>query len=105
MQLVPEGESALAPPSLPPLELAGAKARVQLYLDEEEIDSASLPPHSPEGARAFGHVFCRWLRSGAVEPGFDLTEFLVLPPGKMYERKVNRVLEPGQTVSYLFAAG
>jgi hypothetical protein len=105
VQLVPEGETALAPPSLPALELAGARALVQLFLDEEAIDTVALPPGSPDGTRAFGHVFCRWLRSGGVEPGFDLTDFLSLPPGKMYQRKVNRALQPGQTASYLFAAG
>ncbi len=103
VQLVPAGETPLAPPTLPPLELAGAAARLELYLDEEALGSASLPPASPERTRAFAHVFCRWLRSGEAEPGFDLTDFVLLPPGKMYQRKVNRVLEPGQTVSYLFA--
>ena len=100
VQLVTEGESPLAPPTLPPPELAGAAARLQLYLDEEAIASVELPPKSAESTRAFGHVFCRWLRAGGFEAGFDLTDFLLLPPGKMYERKVNRALAAGQTVTY-----
>jgi len=45
-------------------------------------------------------VFCRWLRSGGFEAGFDLTDFLLLAPGKMYQRKVHRPLQPGLTASY-----
>jgi hypothetical protein len=100
VQLVAEGETPLAPPTPPPPELAGAAARLQLYFDFDPLASVELPPRSPESTRAFGHVFCRWLRSGGYEAGFDLTDFLLLPPGKMYERKLNRRLEPGQTVTY-----
>jgi hypothetical protein len=100
VQLVAEGETPLAPPAVPLPELAGAAARLQLHLDEEPLASVELPPASPDGTRAFGHVFCRWLRSGSYELGFDLTDFLLLPPGRMYERKVNRPLQLGETVSY-----
>jgi hypothetical protein len=100
VQLVPRGESPLVPPPLPLPELAGAAARLQAYLDEEPLASVELPPKSPETTRAFGHVFCRWLRAGGFEAGFDLTDFLLLPPGKMYQRKMNRPLAPGQTVTY-----
>jgi hypothetical protein len=103
VQLVAEGETPLAPPPIAVQELAGAAARLLVFLDEELVDSVALPPASRDGTRAFGHVFCRWLRSGGFEPGFDLTDFLMLPPGKMYERRVNRALAPGQTISYRFA--
>jgi hypothetical protein len=100
VQLVPDGETPLVPPALGLPELAGAAARLQLSCDEEAVASVELPPRSAEGTRAFAHVFCRWLRSGAFEAGFDLTDFLLLPPGKMYERKINRALQPGETVSF-----
>jgi hypothetical protein len=103
VQLVAEGESPLAPPTPPLPDLAGAVARVQLYHDFDPVASIELPPASRDGTRAFGHVFCRWLRSGGFEPGLDLTDFLLLPPGKMYERKVNRPLVLGETVSYAIA--
>jgi hypothetical protein len=103
IQLVPDGETPLAPPTLPPLELAGATARLAVYCDESLLDVVSLPPASSDGTRAFGHVFCRWLRAGGIEPGFDLTDFVLLPPGRMYERRINRPLEPGHTVSYVLA--
>jgi hypothetical protein len=104
VQLVAEDELPLSPPSLPPPELAGAAARLQLYLDEEAVESVALPPACSDGTRAFGHVFCRWLRAGGFEAGFDLTDFLLLPPGKMYHRLVNRPLVIGQTISYAFNA-
>jgi hypothetical protein len=105
IQLVPEDEAPRVPPEFPPLELAGAAARLACHLEEESIDSVALPPASADGTRAFAHVFCRWLRSGSIEPGFDLTDFLLLPAGKMYDRRVNRPLQLGETVSYQLAVG
>ncbi len=73
------------------------------YLDGRLIDLIALTPElagAHPKARAFGHVFCRWLRDGGVEPGFDLTGFQSLALGVKYERLVNRVLAPGQIVSY-----
>jgi hypothetical protein len=88
-------------PGLPPIERTSAG--VELFLDGKFVDravlaagaGAAVPP-----ARGFGHVFCRWLRSGGFEPGFDLTDFVSQPLGQKFERKVNRPLELGQTVSY-----
>jgi hypothetical protein len=105
VQLVAEGEAPNVPPEFAPLELAGAAARVACLLEDEPVDSIALPPASAEGTRAFAHVFCRWLRGDGIEPGFDLTDFLLLPPGKMYERRVNRPLKLGETVSYQLAVG
>jgi len=53
--------------------------------------------------RAFAHVYCRWVRDGGIEPGFDLTEFLSKAPGEMYERALHRTLAPGQVISYAVA--
>ncbi|HEY7955735.1 MAG TPA: hypothetical protein VII38_10605, partial [Polyangia bacterium] len=91
-----------APPALD----GGAAARLALALDETPIDEIALWPAGLAAApppRAFGHVFCRWLRSGAIEPGFDLTDFLSLPPGAKYERRVSRPLASGEVVSYALA--
>jgi hypothetical protein len=89
-------------PAIAPPPLDGAQARLALWADDQPIDEVAL--HAPAGApRAFGHVFCRWLRAGGVEPGFDLTEFADLPPGRKYERRVVRPLGAGHTVSYALA--
>jgi hypothetical protein len=77
-----------------------------VYLDGAEVGAAALAPaqrHASPPPRAFGHVFCRWLRAGADEPGFDLTEFVSQPAGRKWERIVLRALALGQTVSYAFA--
>jgi hypothetical protein len=74
-----------------------AERGMALYLDGAPVDRVAA---TGSEARAFGHVFCRWLRAGGSERGFDLTDFLSLPPGVKYERRVSRPLEPGQLVSY-----
>lgn len=87
---------ALPPPALPP----GAWAQLSLFSRNQWVAAATLPRGATDGTRAFGHVFCRFLRDGGVEPGFDLTDFLALPPGAKYERLVQRALAPGDTVGY-----
>jgi hypothetical protein len=94
------------PPALPPIGSPtshDACARVRVFLDGHLIGDAELiaPPAAGEpAARGFGHVFCRWLRDGGHEPGFDLTDFKSRPEGAKYERLVARTLESGQIVSY-----
>jgi hypothetical protein len=104
------GESARAlPREVAALDAAAAPlsddaaVRLLLFLDGTPIASVALPPErlrEQPAVRAFGHVFCRWIRDGSFEPGFDLTDFLSLPPGVKYERQVSRALETGQIVSY-----
>jgi hypothetical protein len=81
----------------------GPVARLTVALDGALLGEAQLLP-SQLGAepapRAFGHVFCRWLRDGGFEPGFDLTAFLSLPGGQKFERLLSRPLALGQWVSY-----
>jgi len=99
-----------AAPILPRLTvpaLDGAEARLSAFLDDQLVDEIALSPAlatAQPPARAFGHVFCRWLRTGEVEPGFDLTDFLSQPPGQKYQRRVVRRLELGESVSYLIRA-
>lgn len=69
-----------------------------LMLAESTLRRAALT-QTPE-PRAFGHAYCRWLRDGASEPGFDLTDFLSRAPGEMYERKLHEKLAPGDVVAY-----
>jgi hypothetical protein len=95
------------PPPLPPIDRRGA-AQLELFIDGVPLAESVLEPadlgRSPP-PRAFGHAFCRWLRGGAVEAGCDLTEFLSLTGGRMFERKLVRPLSVGQTVSYRVAYG
>jgi hypothetical protein len=102
--LVAPGAPAPPLPALQVPPLAGAEARLALFLDGDPVDEVALSPAlfaAEPPPRAFGHVFCRWLRSGEVEPGFDLTDFCSQPPGQKYERRVIRSLSVGETVSYL----
>ncbi len=94
------------PPPLPaiaPPPLDGATARLALFLDGELVETAPLD-RAALAARAFGHVFCRWLREGGCEPGCDLTGFAAPPPGEKYRRLAARPLTVGAVVSYGYAA-
>jgi hypothetical protein len=96
--------SPLAPPpsltALPPL--AAAAAALAVFVDGAFVDEARTADSDAADARGFGHVFCRWLRGGAIEPGFDLTDLVAQPAGRKYERRVQRPLAVGATVSYVF---
>jgi hypothetical protein len=90
-------------PRLSPPPLAGAAARVQLFLGDEPAGEMTLAPaalFTTPPPRGFGHVWCRWLREGGIEPGFDLTDFVSIPLGGQFERQVVRTITPGQVVSY-----
>jgi hypothetical protein len=100
-----DGETAAsdAPVAWDPAPRAGERARVTLFLEGEPIGEAVLKEaamRSDPPPRAFGHVFCRWLRDGSSEPGFDLTDFISPPPGLKFARKILRPLAVGQTVAY-----
>jgi hypothetical protein len=94
------------PPPLPPIgspTLLEGTARLRVFLDGAHLhdsDLAAPPLAGQPPARAFGHVFCRWLRDGNPEPGFDLTDFRSRPEGVKYERLIARGLGEGQVVSY-----
>jgi hypothetical protein len=66
------------------------------------LAAASLAPTAlaaAPAARAFAHVYCRWLRDGRNEPGCDLTPFLSPPPGAKFERAAARAIAPGELVT------
>lgn len=88
-------------PPLPPFQPA-ARAAIALYEEAAPAASVTLDELPAHPLRAFGHVFCRFLREGGYEAGFDLTEFLAPPRGHKYERTVSRPLVPGRTVSFMF---
>jgi len=105
VQVALVGEHAPAPIAPPADE---ADAAIALFLDGEPLAAARLAPAARAASpptRAFGHVYCRWLRDGGCEPGFDLTDFLSLPEGEKYPRLVARPLAAGQLVSYRLAIG
>jgi hypothetical protein len=99
-----------APPLLAPIEppaLAGAAARLALFLDGARVAEAALERArmlDRPAPRAFGHVYCRWLRDGAPEPGWDLTAFLSLRGGTKYPRLAAGPLGPGQVAGYAFCS-
>jgi hypothetical protein len=99
-----------AAPALPPIGSPTsheAFARLRVFLDGNLIGDSPLsapPAAGTPPARGFGHVFCRWLRDGGVETGFDLTDFKSRPEGSKFERIVTRGLAAGQVVSYALAA-
>jgi hypothetical protein len=105
--LFPEGAPV---PALPPIGSPTsheACARLRAFLDGNLVGDSELataPAASGPPARAFGHVFCRWMRDGGAEPGFDLTDFRARPEGEKYERLLARTLAPGQVVTYGLAA-
>ena len=92
--------------NLPPL-ASSQQARLSLFVDGTLIKNAVLRPdhvNRDSPPRAFGHVFCRWLREGQPEPGYDLTDFLSLASGVKYRRIANGVLKESQVVSYAFVS-
>ena len=101
---------AASPPALPPIGSPTsheAFARLRVFLDGNLIGDSELaaaPAAGDPPARGFGHVFCRWLRAGDAETGFDLTDFKSRPEGAKFERLVTRGLAVGQVVSYALAA-
>jgi hypothetical protein len=95
------GEPAQWPAIEPPRTSEAAQIRCHhngLMLAESTLTPTALTQTPPP--RAFGHAYCRWLRDGGSEPGFDLTDFLSRPPGEMYERKLHEKLAPGGVVAY-----
>lgn len=97
-----EDDRAPPLPAIAPPALDGELAQLAVFLDGEAI--ARAPLAAPlDGARAFAHVFCRWLRDGEREPGFDLTRFAPPAAGEKFERLVARPLAPGSVVSLAWA--
>jgi hypothetical protein len=100
--LVEADATPVWPRATPPA-LDGEAAIVACVVDGAEVERVALAPAQLDDRpprRAFAHVYCRWLRDGALEPGFDLTQFLSKPPGEMYERTLHRPLAAGQVVTY-----
>lgn len=100
-----------APPERIPAPPPSAEAAtLDVYLDGVRLAGVALSSDrvgASPAPRAFGHVFCRYQRAGDGafdEAGFDLTDFLSLPPGVKYERVLSATLRPGQVVTYLFCA-
>jgi len=97
-------------PTLPPIGSPTsheAFARLRVFLDGNLVGDSELKDAPAAGApvaRGFGHVFCRWLRDGGAETGFDLTDFKSRPEGQKFERILTRGLAVGQVVSYALAA-
>ncbi|MSP59857.1 MAG: hypothetical protein EXR72_05870 [Myxococcales bacterium] len=100
------GETPRLPVIVPPA-LDGAAARLHLFLDGAKVAEAVLPAGrlaEEPAPRAFGHVFCRWLRNDACEPGCDLTDFLTQPAGVKYQRLAHPRLTVGEVASYTFSS-
>jgi hypothetical protein len=96
------GDAPALPRIVPPA-LGDAGARVQTFLDGEMAGESILPRDALAAdppLRGFGHVWCRWLREGGVEPGFDLTEFAASGEGGKFERIVTRSLVAGAVIGY-----
>jgi hypothetical protein len=92
------------PPPLPPL--GDDVARIDAICEGVVVATARLfrdQIASRPAPRAFGHVYCRWLRSGDFEAGWDLTDFASQPHGQKYQRLAERPLARGQVVTYCFA--
>jgi hypothetical protein len=94
--------TAAAPPAIALAPRPGS-AQLALLLDGELLGEVVIAA-SVKRARAFGHVYCRWLRDGGEEPGCDLTPFVDRPPGEKHERLIARAISVGQTVSYVWSA-
>lgn len=102
--LLEPGASA-AWPEVPAPEPGAGAARLALFVDGQPVAAASAgAPCAAPPTRAFGHAFCRFLRSGGVEPGCDLTDFRALPPGVKHERLVVRPLAAGQIATFTWSA-
>ena len=84
-----------------PRPIACDRRGLTVFLDDQWIDTAPLSP-LVDGARAFAHALCKFHRSGAIAPGFDLTDLVALPPGQKYPRRVTRAFAVGQTVSFAY---
>jgi hypothetical protein len=85
----------------------GAAAQVLAARDGRPAGAATLPDAlvlAQPAPRAFGHVYCRWLRDGGIEPGFDLTDFHSQPPGQKFERLFNFPITVGEVLSYAYVA-
>lgn len=93
------GDPPAALPALAPPALAGAAARLAVFVDGAAGPETALSEPSP-GARAFGHVFARWLRDGGSECGYDLTDFRAVARGAKYPRLASASLLPPALVSY-----
>jgi hypothetical protein len=89
-------------PRITPPELDGEElARLSVFVGEKAMADARLTRASLQpNLRAFGHVFCRWLRDGGHEAGCDLTDFLARQEGAMFERKLVHPISR-EVVSYV----
>ncbi len=86
--------TAAARPARPGLALSIADAPAGLV---------EVADDTPDGARAFGHVFCRWTRAGDHEAGVDLTPFVAPELGVKHLRVCSRDLVAPARGSYAIA--
>jgi hypothetical protein len=105
--LVGDGDAVPERPAITTLDRGASIASLSLFLDGKWVATSSLDAaaidHAP-APRAFGHVYCRFVRDGEDEPGYDLTELVSVAEGTKYPRAASGVLGPGQVVSYSFRA-
>ena len=87
--------AARAAPATPPSRAGIALAIAGVPAGEVTVDATT-----PDTARAFGHVFARWTRRGAVDAGIDLTPFVLPERGVKHTRTVSRALAAGAHASY-----
>lgn len=104
-------ESAVAPNAVPltiPRVEPTAAASLTLARDgavagTAHLARAALTADPPP--RAFAHVYSRWLRGGGHESGYDLTDFLSLPRGTKFERRLQGAVKvPPTFISLVFSA-
>jgi hypothetical protein len=97
------GESPVEP-TLPDLLVPREGACLRVALEGQILAEARLPRDpAPSSPRAYGHAFCRWLRAGSFEAGFDLTHFAEPQRGAKAERLLVGAMVPGQVASYAYS--
>ncbi|RMH38568.1 MAG: hypothetical protein D6689_19220 [Deltaproteobacteria bacterium] len=91
------GRPAPALPRLPEL------ARPALSLSVDGVPAGRAALDAPADGRAFGHVYCRWLRAGGSECGCDLTRLQPWRQGVKHPRVASRPVRPPAVVTYQIA--
>ncbi len=103
-----EREARARPEVELPIAGAGIAGGVALYIDAQPVsatllDARQLRADPPPRAQA--QVYCRWLRSGEIELGCELTDFVSLPPGERAPRLVSRFVDRRSVLTIGVVAG